>query len=434
MQPGSAVHIDYADEVLTGILIQEKPHIILKLASGYNIVLDQKKIKKISVVADPKLVVAPKSEQKHAEKQNGKHIAILHTGGTVASKIDYTTGAVIAGFSPEDIIRMYPEITEIATISSRLIRNMQSEMMRFPHYNLIAEAICDEVKKGADAIVITHGTDELHYTSAALAFMFDNLTIPVVMVASQRSSDRPSSDARQNLLGGVLYASQGRPGVVICMHASESDDTSVILSGLAARKFHTTRRDAFLATTGQPIAHVHLDTRTIAYTSDKIAEKQERQSQQSAKTHSTLTYKKFNEHLKIGLLKGRPMMYAEEILFYKDWDGLIIEGLGLGHMPTQKIDEYTGENEKIYAALQKVAAKIPTVLTSQCIYGRVNMHVYTPGRELFDLGLLGHGLDMTPETAYMKLAYLLSSAKKEEVGTLFQTNLRGEITERTEHA
>jgi glutamyl-tRNA(Gln) amidotransferase subunit D len=416
MEPGCVVRVMYGEETIEGTFITKIPHFTIKLESGYNLVLEEHLIKEITEVH------AKKTEKiLHATVQGkGKKIAILHLGGTVASKIDYTTGAVIAQSSPEEIIRLYPELTHICDISSRLIRNMQSEMMRFCHYNIIAEAIIEEVKKGVQGIIITHGTDELHYTSAALAFMFEELSIPIILTASQRSSDRPSSDARQNLISAALFATTAKPGVYICMHENMNDDSCIIISGIRARKFHTTRRDAFKPINGTPLARVNPEKKTIEILRQETA----------LNTGHTCSYKKFNDHLKIAVIKGRPNMHAEELLFYNDYDGIVLEGLGLGHMPTEKIDEFTSENKAIYAALKKLAEKTPVVFASQCIFGRVNFNVYTPGRELLSAGILGNQLDIPPETAYIKLAYLLSNYKKDDVKRLYQENLRGEISER----
>jgi glutamyl-tRNA(Gln) amidotransferase subunit D len=420
MEPGWTISVAYGDEILEGVFITKDPFII-KLSSGYNLVLDPKKVGKITVLEQKK--EEPKPEKKITIEHQGKHIAILHLGGTIASKIDYTTGAVIAQFSPEEILQLYPEVATSANITCKLIANVQSEMLRFPHYNIVATAIAEEVKKGTEGIIVTQGTDTMHYTSAALAFMLENLPIPVVFVGSQRSSDRPSTDGRTNLLAAITFITTTKsPGIFICMHENTNDDTCTILPGLKTRKMHTSRRDAFKPINAGPIARVYRETKKVEL------------FQESHLPHGQLTVHPFKDTIKVGMLKAHLHMYADELLHYKDYDGLILEGLGIGHMPTEKKDEYTAENEKIYAAIKELSNKMPVAFASQCLYGRANMDMYTPGRELLQADVLGNQLDMTPETAFIKLAWLLSNYSKEEAKKLFAQNLRGEITDRTEKA
>ncbi|MFH1916393.1 MAG: Glu-tRNA(Gln) amidotransferase subunit GatD [Nanoarchaeota archaeon] len=414
IKTGSLVKITLPTESIEGRLITEDPFTI-KLSSGYNIILEKKDIKGIKVLEAPKdkPIIHPQRKPK-----TGKKITILHTGGTIASKVDYTTGAVIAQFSPEDIIGLFPEIQDLAEISSRLISNIQSEMMRFSHYNQIAEAAAEEIEKGAEGIIITHGTDTLHYTAAALTFILENPPIPIILVGSQRSSDRPSSDAKTNLISAITFATNTEwTGVAICMHETTEDTSCLILPGTKTRKMHTTRRDAFKPINIDPIARI---------TGNKIEQLTLQTGSQGA-----FTLKKINENLKVGLFKSRTHMFADELLFYEKYDGLIIEGFALGHMPTEKIDKHTDENIKIYDAIKKLAKKMPVAFASQCIYGRVNMNVYTPGRELISAGVIGNQCDMTPETAYIKLAWLLSHNKKDKIKELFEKNLREEISERS---
>src|SRR3989344_3246777 len=221
---GDLVEISTDNEVFSGTLIPSVNHdiLVLKLDSGYNLGIKKNKIKKFRLIK--------KFSQERPEKQNIVHnknlptISILHTGGTLASRVSYETGAVSASFKAEEILAMFPEIENIVNINSSLISNMFSEDMRFSHYNLIAKAIEKEVKKGAHGIIITHGTDTIHYTSAALSFILQDLGIPVILVGAQRSSDRGSSDSGLNLLCAVNFITKTNfSGVAICMHESMSD-------------------------------------------------------------------------------------------------------------------------------------------------------------------------------------------------------------------
>ena len=329
-----------------------------------------------------------------------KTVSILHTGGTIASKVDYKTGGVIAKYSAEDILSMFPELKELVKVKSRLIRNMSSDDMNFKHYNLMAKEVFKELKS-SDGVIITHGTDTMHYSAAALSFILEGLDKPVLLVGAQRSSDRGSSDAGLNLICAAQFIKNSEfNGVGICMHEGMSDENCLILPAVKTRKLHSSRRDAFKVVNDQAIARVnkHGKIEFLNYTK---------------KEKGKLELKLFNEKLKIGLFKSRPNMFANELKIYEKYDGLVLEGTGLGHFPITKIDNFTSENKKIFDEIKKIAKKIPVVMTTQCLFGRVNMNVYSPGRELIKIGVLGNQLDMLPEVAYIKLAWLLSNHKKD---------------------
>ena len=191
--------------------------LVLKLKNGYNIGIDKKKIKKIDLIK--KYKKTNRKEKKLSVKKNLPTLSILHTGGTIASKIDYVTGGVGSNFTPEEILSMFPELRKIVNIRSRLVKNMWSQDMRFSHYNLLAKEIEKEIKAGSEGIIITHGTDTLHYTASALSFILEDLPKPVLIVGAQRSSDRGSSDAYLNLLNAVYFiVNNNFAEVGICMH------------------------------------------------------------------------------------------------------------------------------------------------------------------------------------------------------------------------
>ena len=233
---GEIVEISTNTQVFKGVFIkEEKDFLVVKLDTGYNIGIAKRNIK------DKKSTGKVKKDKEKAkkEKPNPKLplISILHTGGTIASKVDYSTGAVIAKFTEADILRLFPEIKELANIKSTLVRNMQSEMIRFAHYNILAKAVKEEAEKGADGIIVTQGTDTLHQTSAALAFALENLGIPVIIVGSQRSSDRGSTDSAMNLVSATNFiVNSDFAGVGICMHENPDDDTCLILPACKTRK------------------------------------------------------------------------------------------------------------------------------------------------------------------------------------------------------
>ncbi len=411
-----------ADKDYKGILVQssDKDTTIVKLDSGYNVGIENKKIKNILLIEKTN---AKKIESgKVITRKNLPTISILHTGGTIASKVDYKTGAVAAKFKPEELQAMFPELADIANIKSRLIGNMMSENMRFKHYNIIAKEIDKEIKDGTDGVIITHGTDTLHYTSAALSFMLENLPIPVMLVGSQRSSDRGSSDAAMNLINAVYFVSKSDfAEVALCMHNSSEDNYCAILPGTKARKMHASRRDAFKTINTSPIA-------LVDYKKDEIKLLNKTYNK---KSKSKIIIKPFKENLRIGILKQYTNMYDDEFLFYKKYDGLVIEATGLGNLPISE-DDYSNENKKIFDALKQLTKNTVIVLSPQTIFGRLNLNVYENARRQQDIGILGNDNDMTTETTYIKLAWLLSNYKKEEAKRLILTNLRGELSKRTE--
>jgi len=411
-KPGDLIKVITKDDSFTGIYIPQKDDkfISIKLDNGYNIGIDKRKIKEIKVIKEYK--EEKREIPKTKQKKGLKKISILHTGGTIASKVDYKTGAVTAKFTPEELLEMFPELKDIANIDSRLIANIMSENMNFSHYNLMAKEIEKEINKGADGIIITHGTDTMHYSSAALSFILEDLSIPVILVGAQRSSDRGSSDASLNLISAVYFiANSDFAEVAICMHENIDDENCLILPGLKSRKMHSSRRDAFRTVNTIPFAIVNTENKSIKFL----------RKEYNARSNKKLRLKLFDEKIKVGILKSHPHMYPEEFLSYKDFDGLVIEGTGLGHIPTDK---------EILEAVKKIKAIM--VMAPQTIYGRLQMNVYSSGREIQEIGILGSYSDMTPETTFIKLAWLLSNYKKEEVKELIAKNLRGEISDRTE--
>jgi len=420
-KPGDYIKVKTKEEEIKGILMpQETDFLVIKLDNGYNIGIDKRKIKKIELL---KKHSKKETKVKKIKTTNLPKVSILHTGGTIASKVDYETGGVHAHFTPEEIIEMFPELNNIVSIKSRLIGSIMSENMRFAHYNILAKEVEKEVKKGVDGIIITHGTDAMHYSSAALSFILENLPIPVILVGAQRSSDRGSSDAAMNLISAAVFITNSNfSGVATCMHETSADDKCLILPGTKVRKMHTSRRDAFRPINTLPIAKVDFKTKKIELLRKHYLKKDKKRK---------LRLRPFKENIKVGLIKMYPNMYANELEKFKGYDGLVLEGTGLGHAPIGEIDKYTKENAKIKDAIKKLS-NVVIVMAPQPIYGRLNMNIYSAGRELLDLGVLGNYSDMTPETTYIKLAWLLSNYKKQDVKKLITENLRGEISDRTE--
>lgn len=416
-EPGDKIKIITEEKEIEGILMPNETvdSIFIKLDNGYNIGVEKKKIQKTEVLKKKK----EKKEEKIqiTEKKGLKKIVILHTGGTIASKVDYETGAVTAKFSVEDLIGMVPELADIANLETELVANMMSEDILFSDYQKLAAAIKKHAHNGADGIIIGHGTDTLAITAAALSFIFEKINIPVLIVGSQRSSDRGSSDAASNLICAAEFiAKSDFTGVAICMHDSSNDNKCAILPATKTRKMHTSRRDAFKPINDTPIALIDYQSKKIEFIKDY---------KKKSEDNEIIVKEKFENS--IGLLKTHPNMDPNLFEFFtKSYKAFVIEGTGLGHAPTN-----LGINLKNYDTLKKFIKEDSIVaITSQCLYGRVHPNVYTNLRRLSDIGCI-FCEDMLPETAFIKLAWLLGNYDKEEAKKLLPKNLRGEITDRS---
>jgi len=419
---GDRVKVITSDEIREGILMpnEETDSIVIKLDNGYNIGIDKKNVKEIKIMEKykEKKEAAKKEPKKDSKKPT---IAILHTGGTIASKVDYRTGGVVARFTPEEILKMFPELHDIANIKSKLISKMFSEDMRFKHYSMMCKAIEEEVKKGVDGIILTHGTDTMGYSSAALSFALENINIPVILVGSQRSSDRGSSDAAVNLICAARFIEKTDfVGVAICMHEGTGDNSCLIMPPGKTRKLHTSRRDAFKVVNDKAIARINSETGKIDFIKEDYGKK--------SNGKKLIVKDKFEE--KVGILKAHPNMFPEQFEFFKNYSGLIIEGTGLGQAPVGTPNELTKIHAKNLEAIKKIIKNgCIVVMTSQCVFGSVQMHVYSDAIDLVNAGVIP-GKDMLTETAFVKLSWLLANHKKQEVKELINKNLKGEINER----
>ena len=296
---------------------------------------------------------------------------------------------------------------DYANINAKAIFNILSENMTPQYWIETAEAVYDEINNGADGVIIAHGTDTMHYTASALSFMLDT-PVPIVLTGAQRSSDRPSSDAFTNLMASVVAAKSDIAEVSICMHSNEDDPSCDLHRGTRARKMHTSRRDTFTSINMDPIAKIENEQVVINDTEVSYTKRNE-------------TELSINTNLadNVALVKMYPGIDSEIIDFYTDkgYDGIVIEGTGLGHCSDDVIDKIaraTGEN-------------IPVVMTSQCIFGRTNMNVYSSGRRLLNSNVIPVS-DMLPETAYTKLLWAAGQSDDiDEIRRIMQTNLKGEM-------
>ncbi|MCD6590915.1 MAG: Glu-tRNA(Gln) amidotransferase subunit GatD [Candidatus Aenigmarchaeota archaeon] len=402
--------------------------LLIKLDNGYNTGF---RIKNIEI--KNLRTKEPENVEKEVEYEFGKigkrflnvkfnpkkpKVSLISTGGTISSRIDYRTGGVYALEKPEEILHNIPELADIVNLHMMSPFNKMSEDMQPEDWIEIAKTIAKELNSGKKGVILTHGTDTLHYTSAALSFFLRNLRKPVVFVGSQRSSDRGSSDAAMNLVCASHIAVSNIAEVGICMHGATDDKYCLFIRGTKARKMHSTRRDAFRPINEKPLAKAWQDG-TIEILNNNFKTRNDNE-----KVKLDTRFEK-----KVALLKVYPGSDPDVIDFYigKKYRGFVVEGTGMGHVPTfakkswvEKIKKHTKDG-------------IPFVITTQTIYGRVNPYVYTNLRKLFlDAGAIS-GEDMLSETAYVKLGWVLGHTKDiKKVKELILTNFAGEITSRTE--
>ncbi|BAP61608.1 Glu-tRNA(Gln) amidotransferase subunit GatD [Methanococcus maripaludis] len=412
MDIGDFVKLELENTTYSGTVMPSlnENTIVIKMKSGYNVGIDRKKIKNIEILESgdkPKYGLPPLNLEKNKKLKN---ISILSTGGTVASRVDYKTGAVHPAFTADDLIRAVPELMDVANIKGKVILNILSENMLPAYWKMTAEAIKEEIENGAEGIVIAHGTDTMHYTASALSFMV-NSEVPIILVGAQRSSDRPSSDAALNIIAAVKAATEPIKGVYVLMHGETGDTVCHLHEGTKVRKLHSSRRDAFKSVNETPMAELNPFTKKVTYLRDV-------KSQDKSKIKEVVLNTNLEE--KVALIKVYPGIDSEILKFYVDngYRGIILEGTGLGHTPETFFEgiDYANENNVLVA------------MTTQTINGRVNMNVYSNGRELQAKGVIPCE-DMLSEVAFVKLMHLLGNYEFKEAKELMSKNIAGEINE-----
>jgi glutamyl-tRNA(Gln) amidotransferase subunit D len=413
---GQRIEVETTDGlVVAGLLIPRYEHadsdyIVVKLKSGYNMGLRAGNIKRIKVVeAQPP---APKVEgASTVTKRTGKkNLLLLSTGGTIASRVDYRTGAVHPALSAQDLYTAIPELDEIASIDPEVVFSVYSENIGPKQWQILSEKIVQRTsEKSPDGIVVMIGTDTLAYVAAALSFSTIGLDVPVVLVGAQRSTDRPSSDGALNLMAAATFAVDSHmPGVYIAMHENENDDYIAIHSGARVRKNHTSRRDAFKSIDVPLVARVMGNQ----ITKNSVGKNVQKPSD------SVKLKTKFEEN--VALIKFYPG-FDHSVLDYlmneRKLKGLIIEGTGLGHVSSTSI-----------AKISKLTSNGVFVgIASQCIWGHVDLNVYETGRDMINAGATPLE-NMIAETALAKLSWTLANFKN--VKEIMLSDLVGEFTPR----
>jgi glutamyl-tRNA(Gln) amidotransferase subunit D len=432
---GDSVMIETINATHVGILIPryeyaDANHLVLKLKSGYNIGIKIGKIKSIKKITEKldhnmkpdtyykyKDYFSHKNTDQNFSQSQLSNLSLLSTGGTISSKIDYRTGGVMSALTAKELNDSIPELTRIANIDPEVVLSEYSENIKPEHWSLIARKVSNNILSGKyDGIVVSHGTDTMHYTSAALSFALQNLPIPVVLVGAQRSSDRPSSDASLNLIGACTFATRSKfSGVFVAMHYSISDEVIACHIGTRVRKNHTSRRDAFHSIDVYPFSLIKKDQIEIStqYTDLKFQER-------NKNLESMVVRPNFEN--KVSLLKFYPGFDCRMIDYCVDLGhrAIILEGTGLGHI-----------NKECFSQIKNAVNKgIIIFMTSQCIWGRTALTVYDTGRDLLNLGVIPLS-NMTSETALVKAMWCFGNfTEKNEVIKTMTSNIANEFTNR----
>ncbi len=403
---GDRIKVEEDGKEYTGILMPTHRFsaddiMVLKLDNGYNIGLRVRSDKEVKVL-ESKGEIGEEEVDLPPIKDHHPMISILATGGTIASYVDYHTGAVHPAQTAEEMIYSNPELAERCSPSVKVLFSKLSEDIEPQDWIEIADAVIKEFEAGAEGVVVAHGTDTMGYTSAALSFLLEDLPGPVVLVGSQRSSDRPSSDSNLNLLSAVEVAKADVSGVFVVMHDDLDDGWCAIHKGTKVRKMHTSRRDAFLTINGDPVGWV-----------DPITEDIEIEGK--APDPDKKPRMKGGINPNVSLIYAHPGM--DEDILKREKDGIVMMGTGLGHLPSpviSSVDDHVKDGKIV-------------VITTQCIHGTVNCNIYSSGRKLLDAGAISCE-DMLPETALVKLMWALTL--EEDTASVMQKNIRGEISER----
>ena len=383
----------------------DEDHIVLKLKSGYNIGIEFEKIEKLEKIGEGQSNI--ESSQTVEKDEKLPKILLLSTGGTIASKVDYRTGAVTPALSASELYEAVPEIAKIANVDAEVLFSEYSENLQPEHWLKIAKKVDSVANSDYTGIIIAHGTDTMHYSSAFLSFALSGFKKPITLVGSQRSSDRPSSDAALNLIAATKFLVKTEStGIFVVMHQNESDDAIACHFGTRVRKNHTSKRSAF-QTVGTEPAFLIYENKILKNTQKEF--------------FSVNDYNpKINLDTKVALVKYHPGFDSEiiESLIKLQYRAIIFEGTGLGHV-----------GKTMYDSIKKAKESGMFLgMTSQCIDGRVSMTVYESGRDLLDIGITPLE-NMIPEVALVKAMWVLGNSKSyDEIKKMMLENYSSEFS------
>src|SRR5256712_5768743 len=415
---GSVIRLtSKSGEAFEGTLIprseySDHTHIVLKMKNGYNIGISLDRTKTLEVIGE--------GEKPHFTKPSppANHVglpkvAIRSAGVPIGSRLDYRRGAEQPALTAAYLASVVPELSSIAEIDAHILFSEYSENIGPIHWKGMAEEVARRIASGVEGVVISHGTDTLHYTAAALSFALANLPVPVLLVGAQRSSDRPSSDAASNLTGAVALVARADVALVgVAMHQDLSDHIILAHRGTRVRKCHTSRRDAFKSINSTPIASYDLKTGQIEMTNGVPKKDKSRQLALKSRFDQHACLIKFYPGFNTGIIDAAVSAGAR---------GIVPEGTGVGHVFRRLF-------ESVKKALKR---EVPVFMTSQPIWGRVDMNVYNTGRDLLNLGVTPLE-DMIAETAIVKLMWVAAQTKSAgKIREMMLRSVAGEMTSRT---
>jgi len=404
---------DFSGVILPRSETADADHVVLKLVSGYNVGIRYDTIERISIHGR-KVAHYQIPEQDFPYDPQKPQVKLFGTGGTIASRLDYRSGAVIPAFSPGELYGSVPELADICNLDTEKLYGVFSENMGPEQWIGTAEAIAHEIEQGVAGIVVGHGTDTMHHTAAALTFMLQDLPVPVVMVGSQRSSDRPSSDAAINLINATRTAATSDIAeVMVCMFGPTSDEYGLLHRGTRVRKMHSSYRSTFRTLSDIPLGKID-HTGVTSFRSDYHRRTGARQVTLNAVFDDRVAIAYYYPNMKPDIIDS---------LVDNGYRGIVIAGTGLGHV-----------NKPLYPALARARdAGVAVFMTVQTLWGYVQMYVYETGREIMKLGVVP-AANMLPEVAYVKLGWALAqSTDVAEVTRIMLSPVNGEITDREPH-
>lgn len=304
-----------------------------------------------------------------------KHILLIATGGTIASK-DNGNG-LTPSIDVNILLEYIPAIRHICSVNGISIMNIDSSNMNTDYIARISECIKDNYDN-YDGFVITHGTDTCAYTAAALSYQLVNLSKPVILTGSQLPIDADGTDAIDNLAHAFIYSCEDISGVFLAFY-------SKLISGRHAKKLRATSFNAFESINYPVIATIH-DNKVVYNKNIAIFKC-------SGKFH--IETDMCTDIMIINLFPG--MDYKIFDYIESSCKGVIIQGYGLGGIPdniTDYIHNLTSKN-------------ICVVVTTQCLYEGINLNVYEIGHNLAKENVI-NGKDMTIENLTMKLMWSLA--------------------------
>ena len=334
-------------------------------------------------------------------KTKKPRVLVIGTGGTISAKRigkKWKYGALLQ----EDLIKLIPDIKNKFNITTKNIFRMDSSDMKPEHWLTLAKTIYYNIKD-YDGIVITIGRDTIHYADTAIAFLIQNLSIPIVFTASLYNPEKFNTDALNNLKQAITVAGKANIAETVIV----LDNT--ILRATRTKKVNSSEFNSFAITPNSQIGKIQSEIELIG----KCKKRKKRKS---------ILFKKLETE--IAILMIYPGFYSKRItnLIDAGVKGIILQGYGFGNLPF----EGTDLKESIKYANKK---NVPIILTSECFLGDYWKKLYPLeiGDRFKNVKIIP-AYDMLTETAYVKLMWALGQTNKyPEIKKIMQTNYCGEI-------